>query len=209
MRTFFKLLALLVLIGAAIVLAVLIPILRRGVSARDEPTWIETVVARQVRHLAIPRSARDRRNPTPATPEVVAEARAHFADHCASCHANDGSGRTDLGRGLYPKPPDMRLPPTQHLSDGELFAIIEQGVRLTGMPAWSTGTPEGAEQSWQLVHFIRHLPSITAQEIEEMEALNPRSPAEIKTEQEIDRFLEGDDTSAQRSKKSPRKGHHD
>ncbi|MGH9204083.1 MAG: c-type cytochrome, partial [Vicinamibacterales bacterium] len=128
-------------------------------------------------------------NPVAASPEVLASGREHFADHCASCHANDGSGNTEMGRSLYPRAPDMRLARTQGLSDGEIFYIIENGVRLTGMPGWSTGTPEGETSSWHLVHFIRHLPSITAEEIAEMERLNPRSPAELQEEKAIDDFL--------------------
>ena len=71
-----------------------------------------------------------------ATPEVIAAGMAHYADHCAACHANDGSAETQIGLGMYPRPPDMRQPATQTLTDGELFYIIENGVRLTGMPAW-------------------------------------------------------------------------
>jgi hypothetical protein len=89
----------------------------------------------------------------------------------------------------------MRLPDTQNLDDHELFYIIENGIRLTGMPAWGTGTPEGEEASWHLVHFIRHLPQITPEEIEEMEALNPRSPEGIRQEVEAERFLRGDDVA--------------
>lgn len=189
MRSVIRALGLLMLVLGLVGAAVVVPILRHGVSARDEPTWIEAVLARQVRHLAIPRAARTQANPVAATPEIVAEARAHFADHCASCHANDGSGQTELGRSLYPRAPDMRQAATQGLSDGELFAIIEGGIRLTGMPAWSTGTPEGARQSWALVHFLRRLPSLTPQELAEMEALNPKSPAELQRESEIEKFL--------------------
>ena len=132
-----------------------------------------------------------RQNPVAASEDVIADGRAHFADHCASCHANNGSGETELGQGLFPRAPDMRLAATQELSDGELFWIIENGIRFTGMPAWSTDTKEGEEQSWQIVHFIRRLPSLTAENIEEMEALNPRSPQEIRDEIEAERFLEG------------------
>ena len=116
---------------------------------------------------------------------------AHWADHCASCHANDGSGDTAMGRGLYPKAPDMRGPDTQSLSDGELFYLIEHGVKITGMPAWGTGTPEGEQASWHLVHFIRHLPSLTDDEVAEMEGLNPRSRAEWQALEEERRFLSG------------------
>jgi hypothetical protein len=101
-----------------------------------------------------------------------------------------------MGRSFYPPAPDMRAAPTQALTDGELFSIIEHGIRLTGMPAWGTGTPEGEHQSWALVHFIRRLPSLTADDIARMEALNPRSPDQFREEEEIRRFLAGEETSA-------------
>lgn len=51
----------------------------------------------------------------------------------------------------------MTSPATQSLSDGELFIAIKNGIRLTGMPAWGGNTPEEGEETWELVHFIRHL----------------------------------------------------
>lgn len=177
---------------AAIVLGVigLVFFIGGGVSARPRPGSVETFVARTVRDLAIAWHATDVPNPVPKTDEAIAEGRAHFADHCASCHGNNGRGETEIGRGLYPRAPDMRLPATQNLSDHELFYIIENGIRLTGMPAWSTGTPEGEQSSWRLVHFIRRLPTLTAAELEEMETMNPRPPAEIRQEIEAERFLQ-------------------
>jgi mono/diheme cytochrome c family protein len=115
----------------------------------------------------------------------------HFADHCAVCHGNDGSGNTEMGRGLYPRAPDMRLPATQNLSDAELFYIIENGVRLTGMPGWATGTKEGETSSWHLVHFIRHLPKLTAEEVGHMEELTPKSPQAVRQQIEEEKFLQG------------------
>ncbi len=179
--------ALLALAGGAVAVK---RFLDHGVSARDQPTALEAFVARRLRHLAVPRRLREARNPVPLTPEVLAEARAHFADHCASCHGNDGRGRTQMGQNLYPKAPDMTLPETQSLADGELFAIIENGVRLTGMPAWGTGAPEDAQESWQLVHFIRHLPKLRPEELAEMEDLNPRSRKEYEEEERTRSFLE-------------------
>jgi mono/diheme cytochrome c family protein len=52
----------------------------------------------------------------------------HFADHCVTCHANDGSGDTSFGEGLYPEPPDKRKKETQNKSDGELYYRIENGI---------------------------------------------------------------------------------
>ena len=162
-----------------------------GLAARGAPSAAEVRAARIVRGFAIPRDARSRRNPVAPSADVIAAGRAHYADHCAACHANNGSGDTEMGRSLFPKSPDMREPPTQDLTDGELFWIIENGIRFTGMPAWSTGTAEGEQASWHLVHFLRHLPNLTGTEIEEMEGMNPRPPAEIRQEIAAERFLQG------------------
>jgi mono/diheme cytochrome c family protein len=152
----------------------------RGVSAKGQPGVVEEFLATRVRNIAIARRAKSLTNPVENSAEVIAEGRAHFADHCAICHANDGSGNTDMGRGMWPKVPDMRLAKTQSLTDGELFWIIENGVRFSGMPGWGTGTTESETASWHLVHFVRRLPKLTREEIEEMEALNPKPPAEIR-----------------------------
>jgi mono/diheme cytochrome c family protein len=165
-------------------------VLHRGISARVEPSRVEGRLARALRTWSIPAEARAATNPIPASPPVLAAGLAHFADHCASCHGNDGSGQTVLGRNLYPRAPDLRRAETQDLTDGELFYIIENGVRLTGMPAW--GGPGTAEGSWHLVHFIRHLPRLTGEERARMEALNPRSPDEWRALQDEDSFLRGE-----------------
>jgi hypothetical protein len=94
-----------------------------------------------------------------------------------------------MGQGLYPKAPDMRLSATQDMSDGELFYVIEHGIRFTGMPGWRTGTAAGEESSWHLVHFMRHLPKLTSAELDAMKERNPRSPQEIRLELEEERFL--------------------
>jgi len=191
-------------IGLLVILLVLIVgavatagayVLSRGFSARDEPTAVEAFVARRLRHMGIPSRARGLANPVPPGPEVTGRAMAHFADHCASCHGNDGRGDTLIGRGLYPKPPNMTQSGTQQLSDGELYYIIENGVRLTGMPAFGeeAGNDENKE-SWELVHFIRHLPTITDEELAAMKNMNPKSPMELEREERIRRFLQGDDS---------------
>ncbi|HEX6861554.1 MAG TPA: c-type cytochrome [Thermoanaerobaculia bacterium] len=165
---------------------------RRGFSTHDEPSWMEARIARGLRHWSTPADLRDARNLLPLTPQVMVEARAHWADHCASCHGNDGRGKTAIGENLYPRAPDMTLPATQELSDGELFAIIENGIRLTGMPGWGNGTAESAYGSWGLVHLIRHLPELTPEELAGMEALNPKTPEEWQQMQAEEAFLSGE-----------------
>jgi mono/diheme cytochrome c family protein len=175
-----------VLIGAGLTVVLMAT---AGLVYLRAPGALETRVARAARRVAVPSAIRTMANPTPKSAESVADGMAHFADHCAVCHANDGSGDTEMGRGLYPKAPDMRLDTTQQLSDGELFYIVEHGIRFTGMPGWRTGTTAGEESSWHLVHFIRRLPTLTPAELESMKARNPRSPEEIRFEIEEERFL--------------------
>jgi len=166
--------------------------IRRGFSAREQPSALEAWAARAVREASIPSRARTLRNPLEAGPDVLAAARAHWADHCATCHANDGGGQTPLGGNMFPKPPDMRRSPSQDLTDGELYWIIKNGIRLTGMPAW--GDPgDDDRDTWGLVTFIRHLPSLTAQEVEEMKRLNPKSAHELEEERQEEEFLREQD----------------
>ena len=167
-----------------------------GFSAKAEPTAIEKFAARAARRLAAPNSLKSRPNLEPNTAEVLAEARDHWADHCATCHANNGGGDTDMGRNMYPRAPDMRKSDTQDLTDGELFSIIENGIRLTGMPAWGTGTAKSEAASWKLVRFIRHLPQVSEEEERDMQKMNPRTPAEWQEEKEEEEFLKGGDSHA-------------
>lgn len=168
--------AFLLLIGSFVVAAagLVAYVVSTGVSARAEPGPIETFAARSLRNLAIAGRARHLSNPVARGPETIAAGRAHFAEHCAVCHANDGSGDTMFGRGMWPKPPDLRGEQTQELSDGEIFYIIEHGIRFSGMPGFGNSIEEEPHESWHLVHFIRHLPDISESELAEMERLNPK-----------------------------------
>jgi mono/diheme cytochrome c family protein len=194
------LIVLVLLAGVAIAAGAMI--LHDGLSARATPTALEAFFAQHAHRLSIPSNARNMHNPTEVSDLNRREARQHFADHCASCHANDGSGDTMYGKGLYPKPPDLRKPETQNLSDGELFWIIENGVRFTGMPAFGGG--HGSEEdSWKLVLFIRHLPQLADQERLEMEHANPKGPDDREEDQEEDDFLGGQPVQ----QKAPAKHH--
>ena len=175
-----------------------------GFSAKTEPHAIEVFLARQIRHLAIPIEQRNSPNPVPPSPDLLKEGLAHFADHCAQCHGNDGRGQTAIGKKVYPKAPDLRLADTQSMSDGELFWIIHNGIRFTAMPAWGEGDPAQDMDSWKLVHFIRHLPHLTPEELDQMKGLNPKTKKDLEEEAASDLFLQGDDAAGARTDS----GHH-
>lgn len=183
----FSILAVMVLGGAV---AVWLITTAHGFSARDKPSAIEAFLARHARRIATDQGAKSKLNPVSPTPLAIAEARDHFADHCAICHANDGSGKTLIGGNMYPPAPDMRDEDTQELSDGELFFIIKNGIRFTGMPGWGGEDDE----NWKLVLFIRHLPKLTPQERELMN--------------EVNHLDESSETNSQREPGQSRKSHH-
>ncbi|MGH9466971.1 MAG: c-type cytochrome [Terriglobales bacterium] len=122
-----------------------------GFSAKAKPTWIETELARLSRRLALPASGRNAKNPYPPNPQQLAQARQLFSTQCALCHASNGDGHTTLGESMYPKVPDLRGL-TQSKSDGTLFYTIRNGIRMSGMPAWSQ---DSDAQLWGLVNLIR------------------------------------------------------
>jgi mono/diheme cytochrome c family protein len=171
-----NLILLLLVLAAGLAIGAGVSMLHNGLSAHATPTALEALLARNARHLAIPANARNQHNPLTPSDQNLQEGMAHFADHCSPCHGNDGKGDTLYGTGLYPKPPDLRLAETQKLSDGELFWIIANGIRFTGMPGFVP--PHKPEDGWKLVLFIRHLPQLTSEEREEMERDNPKGPIE-------------------------------
>jgi mono/diheme cytochrome c family protein len=168
--------ALLILFAVAVAAAGYGMILvRRGFSALATPSAIEEFAARTARKIAVPSAYRQLRNPIMPSTKNIRAGMEHFSYHCSECHSNDGVGQTVFGRGLYPKPPDLRAAGTQNKSDGELYYTIDNGVRLSAMPAFSE--VHTVAQTWRLVLFIRHLPQITPEELNEMKALNPKSVA--------------------------------
>lgn len=162
-----NLILLVLVLAAGLAIGAAVSTLHNGLSAHAKPTAMEALLARNARHLAIPANARNEHNPIMPSDQNLQEALAHFARHCAACHGTNGGGDTLYGRGLYPKPPDLRLAETQKLSDGEIFWTIENGVRFTGMPGFAP--PHGSQDDWKLVLFIRHLPQLTMEERAEIE----------------------------------------
>src|SRR6185312_12200406 len=124
-----------------------------GCSARKKNTWIEAQLAALSRRLALPGRENQVQNPFPTTPERVASGRQLYQTQCEQCHNQNGDGKTSLGQSMYPQVPDLRGL-TQNKTDGALFYTIRNGVRMSGMPAW---TQDSDQQLWELVDMIRTL----------------------------------------------------
>ncbi len=175
----FAIVGMLTLLGAAFAL-----VTGQGFGAREAPGVLETGFARAVRLATMPPVRR---------PEglAVSDARAHWADHCASCHAADGGAATAMGQGMAPRVPDMRLAATQSLNDGQIYWIIQNGVRFSGMPAWGEPRDDDPE-TWALVDFVRSLPTLAPDAIAEIKSMMPISEHERHEREIEDAFLRGD-----------------
>ena len=170
-----------------------------GFSAREEPTWMERIMARNARKIATPPDAKSLTNPRQQqTSEMLAEADEHFVEHCGVCHGIDGRGDTVIGRNLYPRVPDMSASDTQQLSDGELYYIISNGVRLTGMPAW--GSEDKPEAIWDLVSLIRRLPKLSPEELKRLQEAARNAGGELSEQAGEPEKKEGDETSKDQQK---------
>jgi mono/diheme cytochrome c family protein len=158
-----------VVVLVAVVMVVAYARLRAGgLSADVEPGPLERTVAARLVRLSISPEDQRRANPFRDDGETWRAAVDHYADHCAVCHGADGAGRTEVGENMYPKVPDLTSNAVQGLSDGALFAIIQNGVRWTGMPAWKSEHSE--EETWRLVSLVRHVPTMTPEERDQLHA---------------------------------------
>jgi predicted CXXCH cytochrome family protein len=144
-----------VAIAVVLVFAGFALIVWEGSSSRGEPPRLESVIAQWLLNRTVPASERDRPNPlsTRRDPADVVAGRELYRQKCELCHGYNGSGKTEIAAGQYPRPPDLRDRSVQQMKDGELLFHITNGIRHTGMPAWNLSEQRG----WQLVLFVRQL----------------------------------------------------
>jgi mono/diheme cytochrome c family protein len=135
-------------------------ILFQGCRADKQPSQEETNLANAAKDVTIPLKAGKKQNPLPDTSEVVSQGQEVFLGSCAPCHGPDGRGDTNLGRSMAPRAMDLSSSHVQHWSDAELFWIIQNGVRLTGMPSWRSSVSD--DDTWKLARFIHNLPRLDA-----------------------------------------------
>jgi mono/diheme cytochrome c family protein len=151
------------ILAAIVVLVGVVVLIYRSVlpglsSARQEPPAAEITIATWLLRESVPEAARAQINPFGKDPAAIAAGQEMFRQKCAICHAYDGSGKTEIGAGEYPRPPALRSMNIMALTDGEIFYHIRNGIRNTGMPAWSM--PD--EQVWQIVAYLRDLPTVVS-----------------------------------------------
>ena len=84
----------------------------------------------------------------------------HFAEHCAMCHSAPGVEAQDLAEGMYPKPPVL-TDVAKRYTPGELFWILKNGIKMSGMPSWGD---HGDDDLWNTVAFMETLSGMSEQD---------------------------------------------
>ena len=139
-----------------------------NVAASSPPSKLETRIATFALNKSVGKRAPGGKNPFAASPQVLGEGFAHYKENCVSCHGAPGVDASEAAEGLNPPAPDLTLPRVQARPDGEIFWIVSNGIKMTGMPAFSpTHKPD---ECWKVVAFVRHLPQISEDERKALKA---------------------------------------
>jgi mono/diheme cytochrome c family protein len=147
-------------LAVGVVTALLGGALLQGCSADKRASESETSLANAAKDVTIPLEAGKKQNPLPETDAIVRQGQEVFLGSCAQCHGADGRADTSLGRSMTPAAMDLTSSHVQHWSDAELFWIVQNGVRLTGMPAWRASISE--DDTWKLARFVHRLPRLNS-----------------------------------------------
>jgi len=129
---------------------------RFSLSALAEPSRAETYFATKAKLWLVRRAARKGVPAAPVNDEIsLAVGGMIFRGECATCHGIDGRQPTPVGRWMYPRTLDLGSAEVQQWSNAELFWIIKNGIRLSGMPGF--GKIHSNEDIWHLAHYVRSL----------------------------------------------------
>lgn len=145
------------LIGLILLFAV-VSFLRENWAADGEPGGMERWLARTFL-LRSRSSSADLSNPLPANESTLAAGRTLYEKHCAFCHGSDGSGPGTNGMQFYPPVPSLRAP-AEPLRDGQIFSIVQLGIRYTAMPGFSKTLND--DEIWQVTAFVQSLRASSA-----------------------------------------------
>ena len=129
-----------------------------SLSALPEPGRAETLLATKAKHFLVAKGSREGvPSEFPNTAVSAAEGDKLYGAECAMCHGMNGRTPSETGRWMYPRAADLTSLEVQSYSNREMFWIVKNGIRLSGMPAF--GKVESDEHIWSLIHYLRSLNS--------------------------------------------------
>lgn len=136
-----------------------------NVAANDKHLSSTESFLEMVRERSISVRAADINIPDLTDDAMIKEGAVHYAEMCTGCHLAPGIEQSELHSGLYPQPPVF----SKHEHEGnpaEQFWVIKNGLKMTGMPAWSPAHTD--EQIWGMVAFLQKIKSLTSEQYQEL-----------------------------------------
>ncbi len=111
----------------------------------------------------------DRRAPKTKIPSTAnsSEGFEHYKSTCLHCHGAPDAPRESWANYMLPMPPHLQEEDTQQMPDGQLFYIIGNGIRMTGMPAFSP--THSQKDIWNMVAFVRELDKLTEDQKQQLQ----------------------------------------
>jgi mono/diheme cytochrome c family protein len=140
---------------------------RFNVAATAPPDFTDKL-APWVLEKSIERRVGEVGDPVSRDPGAAARGLLHYRENCLPCHGAPGVDAAEFQEGMNPSPPGIDADVVQHESDAELFWVIKNGIRMTGMPAF--GVNHKDDEIRDIVAFVRHVPQLTDAEREALKA---------------------------------------
>jgi mono/diheme cytochrome c family protein len=132
-----------------------------SVAATEEPAPIAWVLT-HVRQASIDRHA----TAAPAIPfddsAVRAGAKSFATLGCLGCHGGPGVKWPKFTEGMQPYPPDLKEIVGER-QPRELFWVVKNGIKMTGMPSFGTIGVQDRE-IWSIVAFLKRLPTVSPED---------------------------------------------
>ena len=162
----FLLAILVVLLLAGGVAAFVVKTGRLPIAATTPPDFVDRVTM-TAKFKAVVRGASGLQVTVPADAASVSRGREHYVENCLPCHGAPGVKPAEFAEGMNPKPPDIDGS-LQNYTDAQLFWVIKNGIRATGMPGF--GVNHKDEEIAAIAAFVRHTPRLTPEERKDLAA---------------------------------------
>jgi len=128
-----------------------------------EPGWVDRALA-AISERSVARHAAGIETPPLGDPAMVRRGAALYGELCAVCHGGPGVKPSPVGMGLNPGPPDL-VDAAKAMPAREVYWIVKNGIRMTGMPAFGPG--RGEDDLWAIVAFVEVLPRLSPEAYQE------------------------------------------
>ena len=134
--------------------------------AATDPHWpVTTWVLEKARQRSIQAHAAGLAAPAGYDEQAkVVGAVSHYSEHCAVCHGGPGTRQGELASGMYPQPPDLANVANRH-TPGELFWILKNGIKMSGMPSMAS---DGDDMLWSTVALLEKLPGMSVEDYNDL-----------------------------------------